>query len=79
MLVDDIADQIAIARLDELDWIIRDIWADHTNGRLTENEVEALDEAARTRREALQERRTATRPKDTPNNKRDVMETAAAA
>ena len=57
MHVDDIADRIAIARPDELDWIIRDMWADHTSGLLTETEMEALDEAARTRRESIQERR----------------------
>ena len=56
MHVDDIADRIAIARPDELDWIIRDMWADHTSGLLTETEMEALDEAARTRREAIQAR-----------------------
>jgi hypothetical protein len=53
-LADDIADRIAIARSDELDDIIKDMWADHTNGRLTENDMEALDEAARTRRAELQ-------------------------
>jgi hypothetical protein len=63
MLADDIADRIAIACPDELDGIVRDMWVDHTHGRLTENEMEALDEAARTRREAIQERRTETRPK----------------
>jgi hypothetical protein len=54
MHVNDIADRIAIARPDELDWIIRDMWADHTSGLLTEAEMEALDESARTRREAFQ-------------------------
>jgi len=63
MLADDIADRIAIARAEELDCIVRDMWTDHTNGRLTENDMEALDEAARARREALQPRRTETRPK----------------
>jgi hypothetical protein len=63
MLVDDIADRIAIACPDELDGIVRDMWVDHTHGLLTDNEMEALDEAARTRREALQARRTETRPK----------------
>jgi hypothetical protein len=70
MLVDDIADQIAIARLDELDWIIRDMWVDHTHGLLTDNEMEALDEAARTRREAIQTRRPEARsraPSAPPN------------
>jgi hypothetical protein len=63
MLVDDIADRIAIACLDELDGIVKDMWVDHTHSRLTDNEMEILDEAARTRREAIQERRTETRPK----------------
>ena len=63
MHVDDIADRIAIARPDELDWIVKDMWADHANGLLSVNEMEALDEAARERREALQARRTETRPK----------------
>jgi hypothetical protein len=56
MHVDDIADRIAIARQDELDWIVRNMWVDHTHGLLTDNEMEALDEAARARREALQAR-----------------------
>jgi hypothetical protein len=38
------------------------MWVDHTNDRLNENEVEALDEAARARREAIQARRQAARP-----------------
>ena len=63
MFADDIADRIAIACPAELDDIIRDMWVDHTHGLLTENEVEVLDEAARARREAIQERRTETRPK----------------
>jgi hypothetical protein len=62
MHVDDIADRIAIARPDELDWIVKDMWVDHTSGLLTEAEMEALDEAARTRRETIKERRTETRP-----------------
>jgi hypothetical protein len=62
MLADDIADRIAIACPGELDGVIKDMWVDHTNGLLTDNEVEALDEAARTRREAFQERRQAARP-----------------
>jgi hypothetical protein len=66
MLADDIADRIAIACPGELDGIIRDMWVDHTNGRLNENEAEILDEAARTRREAFQERRQAARPVDQP-------------
>ena len=63
MFADDIADRIAIACPAELDDIIRDMWVDHTHGLLTDNEMEALDEAARARREAIQERRTVTRPK----------------
>jgi hypothetical protein len=39
------------------------MWADHTHGRLTDNEAEVLDETARARREAIQTRRTETRPK----------------
>jgi hypothetical protein len=56
MHVDDIADRIAIARPDELDWIVKDMWADHANGLLSENDMEALDEAALARRQALQAR-----------------------
>jgi hypothetical protein len=63
MLVDDIADRIAIACPVEIDGIVRDMWVDHTHGRLTDNEAEVLDEAARARREAIQTRRTETRPK----------------
>jgi hypothetical protein len=65
MLVDDIADRIAIARPDELDGIVKDMWVDHTCYRLSENEMETLDEAARARREVLQARRTETRSKRT--------------
>jgi len=61
MLVDDIADRIAIARPDELDGIVKDMWVDHTCDRLSENEMETLDEAARARREVLQPRRPETR------------------
>jgi hypothetical protein len=64
MLVDDISDQIALAASPaELDGIVRDMWVDHTHSLLTDNEMEALDEAARTRREALRPRRAETRPK----------------
>ena len=63
MLVDDIADRIAIACPVEIDGIVRDMWVDHTHGRLTDNEAEVLDEAARARREAIHTRRTETRPK----------------
>jgi hypothetical protein len=54
MLVDDIADRIAIACPAEIDAIVKDMWVGHTNGLLTENEMEALEEAARARREAIQ-------------------------
>jgi hypothetical protein len=63
MLVDDIADRIALACPGEIDGIIKDMWVDHTHGLLTESDMEGLDEAARARREAIQERRTETRPK----------------
>ena len=56
MLIDDIADRIAIACPVEIDAIIKDMWADHAHGLLTDNEMEALDEAARARREAFQAR-----------------------
>jgi hypothetical protein len=56
MLVDDIADRIAIACPTEIDAIIKDMWANHTDGLLSENEMEVLDEAARARREAFQPR-----------------------
>ena len=59
MLADDLADRIAIACPGELDGIIRDMWVDHTHGLLADNEMETLDEAARARREAIQERRQA--------------------
>jgi hypothetical protein len=62
MLADDIADRIAIACPGELDGIVKDMWVDHTHGLLADNEMETLDEAARTRREAFQERRQAARP-----------------
>jgi hypothetical protein len=58
---DDIADRIAIASRGELDDIVRGMWIDHTHGRLTEADMEVLDEAARARRAALQERRQAVR------------------
>jgi hypothetical protein len=63
MLADDIADRIAIACPGELDGIIKDMWVDHTHGRLIDNEMEVLDEAARARRDAIQARRTETQPK----------------
>jgi hypothetical protein len=72
MLADDIADRIAIACPGELDGIIRDMWVDHTNGLLADNEMETLDEAARTRREAFHERRPAARPSSPPPWKRPM-------
>jgi hypothetical protein len=66
MLADDIADRIAIACPGELDGIIKDMWVDHTHGLLADNEMETLDEAARARREAFQERRQAARPGTSP-------------
>jgi hypothetical protein len=63
MLADDIADRIAIARSDELDWIVKDMWADHASGLLSVNEMEILDETARSRREAIAARGRETRPK----------------
>jgi hypothetical protein len=69
MHIDDAIDRIAIASGPELDDIIRAAWCDHTNGRLTENEIEILDEAARTRREALQPRQPARRPELHPAKK----------
>jgi hypothetical protein len=65
-LVDDVLDRIAAAcHLAELDGIVRDMWVDHTNGLLTGGDMEALDEAARTRRAAIQERRQAARREPT--------------
>jgi hypothetical protein len=55
-----LAVRLAIARPDELDGIVKDMWVNHTHGLLSETEVEALDEAARTRREAIQAHRTET-------------------
>jgi hypothetical protein len=72
-LVDDVLDRIAAAgHPAELDGIVRDMWVDHTNGRLSEDDMEVLDEAAKTRRAAIQKRRLAARlgaarrPGDTP-------------
>jgi hypothetical protein len=63
MLADDIADQIALAgHPAELDDIVRSMWLDHTNGRLDEDAMESLDEAARARREVLQPPRPPNRP-----------------
>src|ERR1700730_19082343 len=70
LLADDIADRIAIACPGELDGIIKDMWVDHTNGLLADNEMETLDEAARARREAIQARRTETRKTSVPQNAR---------
>jgi hypothetical protein len=58
MLIDDIADRIALATSTaELDEAVKAMWGHHFAGALTEGEVEALDEAARARRKALQARR----------------------
>jgi hypothetical protein len=63
MLIDDVADQIALAAdPDELDEIVKGMWGHHFAGALTVDESEILDDAARTRREAFQERRQAARP-----------------
>src|SRR6516162_9668352 len=63
-LADNIADQIALAgHPAEIDEVVKEAWGRHFAGALTENDMEILDEAARTRREALQARRTETRPK----------------
>jgi Helix-turn-helix domain len=62
MLVDDIADRIALARHPaEIDEMVKAVWGHRLAGALTEAEAEAIDEAARTRREAIQERRQAAR------------------
>src|SRR6516225_10107356 len=63
MLVDDIADRIAIACPAEIDAITKDMWADHAHGLLTDNEMETLDEAARARRGAIQTRRRLHEPR----------------
>jgi hypothetical protein len=64
MHVDDIADRIALAgHPAEIDEVVKEVWRHHFAGALSENEAETLDEAARGRREAFQERRTETRPK----------------
>jgi hypothetical protein len=56
-LADDIADRIALAGHPAvIDDLVKEVWGHHFAGALTENEVEGLDEAARTRREALQAR-----------------------
>jgi hypothetical protein len=64
LLADNLADQIALAGHPvEIDEIVKAAWGRHFAGAITENDMEILDEAARTRREALQARRTETRPK----------------
>jgi hypothetical protein len=63
MLIDDVADQIALAAdPNELDEVVKGMWSHHFAGALTENEAEVLDEVARARREALQPPRTASSP-----------------
>jgi hypothetical protein len=63
MLIDDIADRIAIAYPAEIDGIIKNMWVDHTHGLLTEDEVEVLDEQAQERRRAIAAQQRETRPK----------------
>jgi hypothetical protein len=64
MLIDDIADRIALATSPaELDEAVKAMWGHHFAGAISVDEAEALDEQARTRREAIQARRAATRPK----------------
>ena len=58
MLADDIADRIALAgHPAEIDEVVKEVWGHHFAGVLTEDEAEVLHEAARARREAIQERR----------------------
>jgi Helix-turn-helix domain len=62
MLIDDIADRIAASgHPAELDELVRNMWITYTEGQLTEADMEVLDEAARARRAAIQERRQAAR------------------
>src|SRR5215471_1160387 len=57
-------DRIALAgHPAEIDEVVKEVWGHHFAGTLTEDEAEALHEAARARREAFQTRRTETRPK----------------
>jgi hypothetical protein len=77
VLIGTIEDRIALAAsAAELDGIVRDMWVDHTNGRLSENEMEVLDEAARARREGLQARRQAAWPKTPAPGKNAPRSTA---
>jgi hypothetical protein len=64
MLIDDIADRIAIACPDEIDSIIKDVWCLCTDGRLSTDEVEILDETARARRETIEAARR--KPPESP-------------
>jgi hypothetical protein len=67
MLIDDIADQLAIAcHPDEIEGLIADAWGRHRDGHLTANDLEALQEAALARMNAFPERHTETRPKPRP-------------
>jgi hypothetical protein len=62
-LADDIADRIAIAcHPDELEGLIADAWVKHRDGRLTANDLEALQEAALARMDAFPEAEAACRP-----------------
>jgi hypothetical protein len=61
MLADDVADRLALAgHPAEIDEVVKGMWGHHFAGALTENEVEALDEASRARREVLQGPQTET-------------------
>jgi hypothetical protein len=72
----DTIDRIALANHPaELDEIVRGMWVDHRHGLLTEDDMEALDEAARERREALQACR-ATRGAETRPKPRGVPQNA---
>jgi hypothetical protein len=55
MLAEDITDRIALADLAEIDGIVHDMRLDHTGGRITVDELAALEEAAADRREVLTE------------------------
>ena len=64
LLADDIADQIALAgHPAEIDEVVKEAWGHHTNGRLTENDMEAIDEATRARRTELGKGRPPPGPK----------------
>jgi hypothetical protein len=54
MLAKDIADRIAIAYEGEITGILQHAWGAHADGLITVNELEAVEEAARSRREAIE-------------------------